>query len=162
MLNQSYEALTICTLRRALVLILLSKADTVVKDEERKIKTINRSFDFPVVIRLKKFIHIPYKQVVLSRKNVLKRDSFKCGYCGRSDIPLTIDHIVPKAKGGKDTWDNLVTACTKCNNKKGDRTPQEAELKLLIKPTVPNHIFFIKNSVNKIDLRWKPYLFIDN
>ncbi|MFA4923665.1 MAG: HNH endonuclease, partial [Ignavibacteriaceae bacterium] len=94
---------------------------------------------------------MPYKKVVLTRKNILRRDEFKCAYCGRSDIPLTIDHIVPKAKGGVDSWENLIAACTICNNKKGNRSPHEARMKLLIKPFTPNHILFIKNSVRKLD-----------
>lgn len=73
---------------------------------------------------------------------------------------MTVDHIIPKAKGGLDTWENLVCACTVCNNKKGDRAPEEAGLTLINKPFVPSHIMFIKNVVSKIDETWKPYLYI--
>lgn len=90
----------------------------------------------------------------------MRRDSFRCAYCGRSDVPLTLDHIIPKSQGGKDTWENLITACTYCNNKKGDRTPSEANMKILTKPYKPNHIIFIKNSVSKIDESWKPFLYL--
>jgi 5-methylcytosine-specific restriction endonuclease McrA len=97
---------------------------------------------------------------VLSRKNILRRDGFKCAYCGRGDLPLTVDHIIPRSKKGKNSWTNLVAACTKCNNRKGDRTPDEAGMKLLVKPFAPNHILFIKNSVNQLDENWKKYLYV--
>lgn len=102
---------------------------------------------------------LPYKKIILTRKNILKRDRHKCAYCGRGDLPLTIDHIIPKSRGGDDTWENLVAACLPCNNKKGDRTPEEANIKLKIKPYVPNHIMFIRNTVGRLDDNWKPYLF---
>lgn len=84
---------------------------------------------------------------------------FKCAYCGRSDLPLTVDHIIPKARGGEDNWDNLITACVSCNNRKGDRTPDEANLILRSKPFKPHYILFMSNLVNKVDENWKPYLF---
>lgn len=73
---------------------------------------------------------------------------------------LTLDHIVPKARGGSDSWENLVCACTSCNNKKGDRTPAEAGMPLLKSPFKPSHIMFIKNVVSKLDENWKPYLYL--
>lgn len=118
------------------------------------------NFPWPSVIRISKYIKVPYKKVILSRKNILRRDNYKCAYCGRSDLMLTVDHVVPKARGGSDSWENLVTACTRCNNIKGDRTPEEANMKLLIKPFKPSHIIFIKNIVSKIDEKWKPYLYL--
>jgi 5-methylcytosine-specific restriction endonuclease McrA len=106
------------------------------------------------------FITVPYKKVVLTRKNILRRDAYKCAYCGRSDLPLTIDHIIPKAKGGSESWENLVCACTNCNNRKGSRTPEEANIRLIYKPFKPNHIMFIKTIVGKLDETWKPYLYL--
>jgi 5-methylcytosine-specific restriction endonuclease McrA len=103
---------------------------------------------------------VPYKKVVLTRKNILRRDAYRCGYCGRGDLRLTIDHIIPKARGGTDSWDNLISACTICNNKKSDRTPEEANMSLLTKPFKPSHIMFIKNVVGKLDENWKPYLYL--
>lgn len=159
-LNQSYEPLTICTLKKAVLLIFLGKAEIVHKDEKKFIRTVKMNFPWPSVIRISKFIKVPYKKVILTRKNILRRDNFKCAYCGRSDLMLTVDHIIPKAKGGNDSWENLITACTKCNNKKGDRTPEEANMKLLSKPYKPSHVIFIKNIVSKIDEKWKPYLYL--
>ncbi len=159
-LNQSYEPLTICNLRKAIVLIYLGKAETVINDERKSLHSISTTYPWPSIIRISKFVRVPYKKVVLTRKNILRRDGFKCVYCGRSDIPLTIDHIIPKARGGDDTWENLVSACTICNNKKGDRTPDEAKMRLMFQPFKPSHIVFIKNVVGRLDERWKPYLYL--
>ncbi len=159
-LNQSYEPLTICTLKKAVLLIYLGKAEIVHKDEKKSIRTVKMNFPWPSVIRISKFIKVPYKKVILTRKNILRRDNYKCAYCGRSDLMLTVDHIIPKARGGSDSWENLITACTKCNNIKGDRTPEEANLKLLTRPYKPSHVIFIKNIVSKIDEKWKPYLYL--
>jgi 5-methylcytosine-specific restriction endonuclease McrA len=159
-LNQSYEPLTICNIKKAIILIYLGKAELILDDGRKNLRTVSRVYPWPSIIRLSRFITIPYKKVVLTRKNILRRDSFKCAYCGRSDLPLTIDHVVPKARGGSDSWENLVAACTNCNNKKGDRTPDEANLSLLNKPFKPSHIMFIKNVVGKLDDNWKPYLYL--
>jgi 5-methylcytosine-specific restriction endonuclease McrA len=105
-------------------------------------------------------VNVPYKKVVLTRRNILRRDGYKCAYCGRGDLPLTVDHIIPKARGGDDIWENLISACTKCNNKKGDRTPEEARMPLIYRPFKPNHVMFIKNVVGKLDDKWKPYLYL--
>ncbi|MBA4250244.1 MAG: HNH endonuclease [Chlorobiaceae bacterium] len=143
-----------------MILLLMNKAEIISIDPRREIRTPKKSFSWPTVIRIKKYVSVPYKRVVLSRKNILRRDSYKCSYCGRGDLPLTVDHVIPKAKGGDDSWENLVTACTYCNNKKGDRTPNESGLHLRIKPYTPSHILFIKNAVGKIDENWKPYLYL--
>ncbi len=129
-------------------------------DARKEVRGINTSYPWPSIIRLSNFITLPYKKVVLTRKNILRRDLYKCAYCGRSDLPLTIDHIIPKSKGGADSWENLVCACTMCNNRKGDRTPTEAQMNLLIRPFKPSHIMFIKNVVGKLDENWKPYLYL--
>lgn len=126
---------------------------------DKQIRSAFSSYPWPSVIRLSRFIQIPYKKVILNRKNILKRDSYKCAYCGRSDLPLTVDHIIPRARGGEDTWENLVAACLTCNNRKGNRTPEEANLKLKVKPYKPSHIVFMSNIVSKMDENWKPFLF---
>ena len=159
-LNQSYEPLSICNLRKAIVLIYLGKAESVINDDRKKLHSFDSTYPWPSIIRISKFIKVPYKKVVLTRKNILRRDGYKCAYCGRSDLPLTVDHVIPKARGGDETWENLITACTVCNNKKGDRTPEEARMKLFYKPFKPSHIMFIKNVVGRLDERWKPYLYL--
>lgn len=132
----------------------------VFNDSKKKLRTVSESYPWPSIIRLSQFVKVPYKKVVLTRRNILRRDSYKCAYCGRSDLPLTIDHILPRARGGSDSWENLVCACTICNNKKGDRTPDEAQMPLRYKPFKPSHIMFIKNVVGKLDDNWKPYLYL--
>lgn len=159
LLNQSYEPLAICSVKKAIILLFLSKAHIVAQRNDKFIRSIKTAFPLPTVIRLNTYVRVPFRHAILSRKNIIKRDGHKCAYCGRSDIPLTIDHIIPKAKGGEDKWENLVCACFKCNNKKGDRTPEEAGMSLNVKPYVPNRILFIKNASRKIDESWKPYLF---
>jgi len=159
LLNQSYEPLTVCTVKKAFILLLLGKAELLSQNPKKCIKSVTRDFPWPSVIRLKSYIKTPFKKIILSRKNILRRDHHKCGYCGRADLPLTIDHIIPRSKGGDDSWENLVSACMPCNNRKGDLTLEEANMKLRVRPYAPNYIIFIKNSQNRIDETWKPYLF---
>lgn len=160
MLNQSYEPLSICNIKKAFLLLYLGKAELIINDDRKSIRTIRRNYPWPSVIRIAKYINLPYKRVVLTRRNILRRDGYKCAYCGRGDLPLTVDHIIPKARGGDDNWENLISACTNCNNKKGDRTPEEARMPLGIRPFKPNHVMFIKNVVGKLDDKWKPYLYL--
>jgi 5-methylcytosine-specific restriction endonuclease McrA len=94
-------------------MVYLGKADAILEDQERKIRSVRKNYPFPVVIRLRKYIHIPYKQVILTRKNIIRRDNHKCAYCGKTDLLLTIDHIIPRSKGGIDSWENLISACPK-------------------------------------------------
>lgn len=141
-------------------MLYLGKAEPVLNDDRKALHSVSSIYAWPSVIRISKFIKVPYKKVVLTRKNILRRDEFKCAYCGRSDLPLTIDHVFPRARGGDDAWENLITACTYCNNKKGDRTPDEAKMKLYYQPYKPSHIMFIKNVVGRLDERWKPYLYL--
>jgi len=159
LLNQSYEPLTVCNVKKAVILIILGKAELIAPNEKRKLHTVSMTFPWPSVIRLSDYIKVPYKKLILTRRNILRRDNHKCVYCGRGDLPLTIDHIHPKSKGGDDSWENLVAACMPCNNKKGGRTPEEADMKLRAKPYAPNHIHFMTNNSGRIDETWKPYLF---
>lgn len=159
LLNQSYEPLTICTVKKALILLFLEKAELVSQRQDVFINSVNHKFPWPSVIRLSNFIRVPYKKIILTRKNILKRDNHKCSYCGRGDLPLTVDHVIPRARGGEDTWENLVAACLPCNNKKGNRTPEEANMKMKLHPFKPDHISYIKSSAGRLDKEWKPFLF---
>lgn len=161
MLNQSYEPVSICSAKKAMILLLLMKADLVEKKEGKLIRTVNKSFPYPSVIRLASYVRFPHKKVELSRKNIHRRDNYRCQYCGKKIATLTIDHVIPKSRGGTDSWDNLVTACISCNNKKGNRTPEEAGMKLISKPTKPHHILFMKQYLGTIENAWKPFLFMD-
>jgi 5-methylcytosine-specific restriction endonuclease McrA len=160
-LNQNYEAMSICNVQRAVVLLFLGKAELIAAKDSRKVRSTRISFPFPTIVRLRAYIRVPYKKIVLSRKNILRRDNHKCQYCSRADVTLTIDHIVPKSKGGDDSWENLVAACVKCNNKKGDRSPEDANMPLYKKPSKPSHITFMKHFVGRIDDEWKPYLYMN-
>jgi 5-methylcytosine-specific restriction endonuclease McrA len=124
------------------------------------IRSVSTRIPFPSVIKLEHYRRIPYKNIILSRKNILRRDGHRCQYCGATALPITVDHVIPKSHGGHDSWENLVAACVRCNNIKGNHTPEKAGLKLLSVPRRPSHITFIIHSVGSVDERWKPYLFI--
>src|SRR5690606_22318445 len=138
-LNQDYSALTLCSVERAMVLILLRKADLVESIPDHFVRSPTVQFPWPSIVRLRGYVAVPYKRVMISRKNVMRRDRFRCQYCGSRE-KLTVDHVLPKSRGGKDTWENLVTACTPCNNRKGNRTPEEAEMPLVRKPFRPTSV----------------------
>ena len=160
-LNQSYEPVSICSAKKAVVLLYLTKADIVAKKDGKVIRSVSNSYPFPSVIRLSAFIRVPFKKIELSRKNILRRDDYYCQYCGKKTTELTIDHVIPKSRGGIDSWENLVSACISCNNKKGNRTPEEVNMPLIKKPTRPHHILFLKQFNGKVDKAWKPFLFMD-
>ncbi|WP_036900608.1 MULTISPECIES: HNH endonuclease [Prochlorococcus] len=133
-LNASYEPLNITTWRRATVLMLKGKAETL---EEDSSTFIRRDTKLPTVIRLRYFIKVPYRELALTRKNLLQRDNNCCQYCGYTGDKLSIDHIIPRSRGGDDSWENVTTACLTCNVSKGNRTPQEAKMPLRSKPYKP-------------------------
>ena len=160
-LNQNYEPMSVCNVKKAIILLFLGKAELIEAYDGKKLHSVSMTMPFPSIVRLGVYIQIPYKKIILSRKNILRRDGHRCLYCGRNDATLTVDHIIPRAKAGEDTWENLATACVECNNRKGDRTPEEAHMKLLRKPMRPNHITFIRHVVGNIDDRWKPYLYMN-
>jgi 5-methylcytosine-specific restriction endonuclease McrA len=160
-LNQNYEPMSVCNVKKAIVLLYLGKAELVEAYNGKKVRAVSMSMPFPSIVRLGVYVHIPYKKIILSRKNILRRDGHRCQYCGRTDLQLTVDHIVPKSHSGEDTWENLVAACVHCNNKKGDRTLEEAHLKLQRKPLRPNHVSFIRHFVGNVDDCWKPYLYMN-
>lgn len=147
-LNASYEGLGSTKLDRALNLVIHGKAEIIEYDESREIRSISGTiFNLPKVIRLLKFVKVPfhYSEEYFSKSGVLRRDNHTCGYCGKTaaqGVTLTHDHILPKSRGGKDTWMNAITACVKCNGKKSDKTPEEARMPLLFQPTVPMRIYF--------------------
>ena len=161
MLNQNYEPLSICSARRAIVLLFQGKAEMIEKADGLKIHTVSTAFNLPSVVRLWQYKKVPYKRIILSRKNILIRDGNCCQYCGTYKGSMTVDHIIPKTQGGRDTWENLVCCCGVCNNKKGNRTPDQACMTLYKKPTRPTYITFIQQNQH-VDDRWRPYLFIDS
>jgi len=161
-LNQNYEPLSVCSVRRAVIMLLLGKVETIETLDGFRLNTVSSSVRVPSVVRLGIYIKAPRKRIYLSRKNVIKRDGHKCMYCGRTDGAMTVDHIIPKRLGGKDTWENLVCACMKCNNRKGDNLIDKVNMRLLKKPSKPNHITFIQRFIGVSDDRWRPYLFMED
>jgi 5-methylcytosine-specific restriction endonuclease McrA len=136
------------------------KAEAVEK-LEAVVRSVSHEFAVPNVVRLDRYIHAPRRRVVLSKRNVLKRDNHQCQYCGRRDNKLTIDHVVPRTKGGQSTWENMVCACASCNNRKGEHRPEQMGMYLLSKPKRPNNVSFMRNLIGAGQQRWKPYLFVD-
>jgi len=160
-LNQNYEPLSVCSIRRAIVLIFLGKAEMIEPWDGKVIRSVFKKYPVPSVVRLALYVQRPRKRVLLSRKNIIKRDGHRCQYCGRVSSAMTVDHVIPKKRRGTDTWENLVCACIHCNNKKGDRTPEQAGFKLLRPPRRPNHLTYIQRFAGVNDPRWRPYLFLD-
>jgi 5-methylcytosine-specific restriction endonuclease McrA len=158
-LNQDYQAIGICSAERAFVLVFLQKAEMLVDNPDLRLKSISREFSFPSIIRLHRYIRIPYKSVNLSRHNVFRRDNNRCVYCNSKDA-LTIDHVVPRSMGGRDSWDNLVTACQKCNAKKGNMTPEEAGMEMRHKPFRPSFVMYLSHFSGNLQDAWKPYLYM--
>jgi 5-methylcytosine-specific restriction endonuclease McrA len=159
LLNSSYEPLHICSWKRAIILLIKGKAETV----ERNGKKLSGGWHLPLVIRLLYYVKIPHKDIPLTRRNVMHRDNYTCQYCGKKN-DLTIDHVIPRSRGGKDVWDNVVVACLRCNVSKGSRTPKEAEMDLKSKPCRPfNFIHFELSKQNHLSAReyeqWRKYLY---
>ncbi|MDA0711151.1 MAG: HNH endonuclease, partial [bacterium] len=146
---------------RAIVLVFRGRAE-IVESLDISIHSVSRHFPIPSVVRLDFYVRLPSKPLALSKRNVLRRDGHQCQYCGSRRGPFSIDHVLPRAHGGKDTWENLVCSCHGCNNKKGDRSPGEAGLVLNRKPRTPHHVAFIRHYVGVPDQRWRPYLFMDD
>jgi 5-methylcytosine-specific restriction endonuclease McrA len=160
LLNNNYEPLNVCTMHRAIALVLLGKAE-VLQQSDRPITTGCGKLDAPSVLKMRYTVRRPMPQLRLSRHSILARDNYTCQYCGARGRDLTIDHVVPRWAGGPDAWDNLVACCRKCNLKKGDKTPQQAHMKLARRPKRPHFIPYLSlptylKAVNKGD--WDIYL----
>lgn len=158
-LNQNFEPLNICDLRRGMVLILLDKVE-VLSYSRRTLAAAEEEFAVPSVLRLRQHVKRPVPQLRITRRSVLARDDYTCQYCG-DKRNLTIDHVFPRHRGGETTWENVVCACQKCNNKKGNRVPQEAGMRLPHPPRKPRYVPYISFPRFISALRnpdWKPFL----
>ena len=123
-LNQSYEPLNICRVRRAITLIYQDKAE-MLENGSGFIRSVDRNIPIPSVIRLASMARRPYRtDRKMTRLEIFKRDSYICQYCGKVFRQLTLDHVIPRSKGGQHTWENVVSACAQCNRRKAGRTPQ--------------------------------------
>ncbi|MEZ4494299.1 MAG: HNH endonuclease [Dehalococcoidia bacterium] len=144
-LNQNYEPLNVCNVRRALILVLRGKAEVIEAGREAW-HSATVAFTLPSVIRLVQYIRRPRPKLRLTRREVFNRDNWMCQYCGRPGKDLTLDHVMPRHRGGPHTWENLVSACKQCNHRKAGRTPSEAGMRLLQEPIAPRvalyHAFF--------------------
>lgn len=144
MLNASYEPLQLISARRAVLLLLQEKAE-LVEAAQQRLRAQGFSLEVPLVIRLVRYIKIPRRlRLPCSRRGVLARDRETCQYCGvqpgRSQ--LTVDHVMPRSRGGQTIWENVVTACRECNHRKGGRTPEEANMLLMSVPRQPQYVAF--------------------
>ena len=160
-LNKDYSPLELIPVTRAFTMCYKGRSETLHEYDDVELRTPTVSFQAPSVIRITEYIKVPYRNVSLTRQNIYKRDNSKCVYCGSSHN-LTLDHVIPKSKGGKDTWKNMVTACKMCNHKKGDKMthPETGET---IDPDELNAFrpsyFYLMNRRCKYEKDWKPYLF---
>ena len=161
-LNASYEPINICAARRALVLVLKGVASAE-EESQAHVHSPRHTIRVPSVIRLLEYRRIPHQTRALSRKNILLRDRNTCQFCGAA-LPaseLTLDHVMPRSRGGRSSWENLVASCYSCNNRKGDRTPEEAGLKLRRRPR-PFTLHTSRQLMRLIghrDEKWRKYLF---
>ena len=156
-LNQDYSPISVCTVQRAFLLTFLKKTELIQPANGYTLNSVSHSFPMPSVIRLTRYVNIPYKGVALTRQNVFKRDNFSCQYCGTAK-DLTLDHVIPRSKGGISAWNNLVSACKRCNARKGNNTPDEAGIKLKIKPFRPSYVMFLRDFSGFHCEEWRPYL----
>ncbi len=157
-LNANFEPLNVCEMRRAIGLLYLEKA-TMIENGRGIIKTVDRNFPRPSVIRLDRMIRRPRPQVKLTRREVFRRDKFTCQYCGIKYRNLTIDHILPRHLGGPHSWENVVTACAPCNHKKGGRTLQQSGMELMGNPkSPPGSALYIYQHYLENNQEWKEFL----
>ena len=159
-LNQTYEPLNICRVRRAMVLIYQDKAE-MLENGYGTIRTIDRELPVPSVIKLSRHIKRPYQlERKLTRMEIFRRDNYTCQYCGKVTRNLTLDHVIPRSRNGQHTWENVVSACVPCNRIKAGRTPEEAGMKLRTKPAKPRPggLFFIPSHYSRMRTEWGKYL----
>ena len=157
-LNASYEPLNVCTVRRAHVLVYKGKAE-VLEDLPRPLRSASDTFRWPHVIRLIQYVRVPRAvKRKISRRALFARDGWRCQYCGTSTGKLTLDHVVPRSRGGDSVWENVVTSCGPCNLRKGNRLLEEARMDLIAHPRPPAPTLFVTLSAPRVPYVWQPYL----
>ena len=155
-LNTTYEPLCVVSARRAVVLLLTQKAD-LVADSGRRMHSERLSIEVPSVIKLRTFVRVPFRRrAALNRRAVFARDGSRCQYCAAP--AESIDHVVPRSKGGEHAWENVVAACRPCNTRKRDRLLSETTMVLRRRPTVPRELSWITVAVGRVPDDWAPYL----
>lgn len=158
-LNASYEPLHVCSVRRAVALLMHEMADRV-EDSGRFLRTPSSLFPVPSVIRLRRYVRRAQRaRVAFNRRNVFRRDNSTCQYCGVVAADLTLDHVLPRSRKGPTSWENVVACCRSCNARKRDRTPEEAGMILLQEPRAPRFVFTTAYGLlPHMDPIWKKYL----
>ena len=157
-LNASYEPLNVCSLRRAHVLVFKGKAE-VVEELDRPLRSATDTFQWPHVIRLIHYVRVPCMvQRKISRRALFARDNWRCVYCGTAAGRLTLDHVIPRSRGGESVWENVVTSCAPCNLRKGSRLLHEAHMELAHPPKAPAAVLFIRLAAPRVPVRWEQYL----
>lgn len=156
-LNAGYEPLAIVSFKRAIVLVLNDKATVVERVEGEPVRAQRAAYDRPAVILLTRYVRVPgSRRVPVTRRGVLRRDGHRCAYCGKT--AATIDHVLPRSRGGHDAWENLVACCLRCNNAKGDRTPSEMRWELRVRPGKPHGTAWTVRGTEHSEPQWEPYL----
>jgi 5-methylcytosine-specific restriction endonuclease McrA len=160
-LNASFEPINVCTVRRAAVLILKNRAEVLEKGDWL-LHAESLTLPKPVVIRLLTYVRIPRDahRRKITRRAVFARDRWTCQYCGHERGSLTVDHVIPRSKGGSSSWDNIVTCCAPCNRRKGDRLPKQARMTPSTAPKAPNPTIFIHVATSTIPAAWERYLVV--
>lgn len=167
-LNATFEPLQIVSWQKAIQLLFQGKVE-VIEESDQEVRTVRLTMKIPAVLRLLEYVPLKKKRqlVRFSRLNVFLRDRFKCQYCSNhfTKTHLTLDHVIPVVQGGKKTWENIVTACKPCNQKKGGRTPLQAKMNLIKKPSppdwIPSHSLSLNLKKTQTD-RWRFYLKLDD
>src|SRR3954468_4416116 len=155
-LNTTFEPLCVVSARRAVVLLLTQKAD-LVADSGDRMHSERLSIEVPSVIKLRSFVRVPYRRrAALNRRAVFARDGSRCQYCAAP--AESIDHVVPRSKGGEHVWENVVAACRPCNTAKRDRLLSETSMTLRRRPTAPRALMWISVAVGSVPTHWEPYL----
>ncbi|MGQ0678071.1 MAG: HNH endonuclease [Actinomycetota bacterium] len=156
-LNASYQPLCVVSVRRAIVLVLKSKAVVEEVAEQGAFHSERMSMPIPSVVRLQYFVKVPYRaRAALSRRAVFVRDQYECQYCGSA--AENVDHIRPRSRGGTHTWDNVVASCRPCNSKKENRLLTETGMVLRRPPHIPKDSLFLMAAVGRTYPSWEPYL----
>ena len=158
-LNASYEPINVCTVRRATVLILKERAE-VIEHASWSLHAESFTMARPVVIRLVTYVKVPRDahSRKITRRAVFARDGWSCQYCGTKHGTLTVDHVIPRSKGGGSTWDNIVTCCAPCNRRKGDRLPKQADMHPRVVPKPPPATIFVHVATPRVPDVWQQYL----
>ena len=160
-LNTNYSPMDICTARRAICLFYNEKVD-ILESYHEAVHSPSVTLSLPSIVKLRGFVKHHKMDVVLSRKNLMIRDKHQCQYCNTKKGSLTMDHVLPKHRGGMDSWENLVAACQTCNRKKGNQTPEEARMPLKRFPKKPNKIHYFLQFIQEKQMAWRPYLFMES